>query len=74
MAGARILAETVFVSDPKTHRTLLLEAGTTVDDPTVAEQITHPDAWEPEQVQSADPKSARPQRRAKSATDESEEP
>ncbi|MBK3562561.1 hypothetical protein [Streptomyces sp. MBT62] len=51
------------------YGTLPLAAGTTVEDPNVAEQITHPDAWEPEQAQSADPKLARSQRRAKSVTD-----
>lgn len=60
-ATTRTLATAVFVTDPKTHETLLLAAGTTVADPTVAEQITHPDAWEPEQVRSADPQSAHPQ-------------
>ncbi|MEW2300022.1 hypothetical protein AB0958_08575 [Streptomyces sp. NPDC006655] len=71
-ATTRTLATTVFVTDPTTHETLLLAAGTTVADPTVAEQITHPDVWEPEQVQSVDPQSAPPQRRARSTTNESE--
>ncbi|MFB7247754.1 hypothetical protein CW362_38765 [Streptomyces populi] len=68
----RTIATAAFITDPKTHETLLLAAGTTVADPTVAEQITHPDVWEPKQVQSVDPQSAPPQHRAKSATNESE--
>lgn len=41
----RRLAETVFVTDPATHDTVVLKAGTEVLDPALAEQITHPDAW-----------------------------
>ncbi|WP_425245415.1 hypothetical protein [Streptomyces sp. NEAU-NA10] len=56
-AAARSLAAAVFVTDPKTHQTLLLQPGTEVSDPALAEQITHPGAWAPE--------APRPSRRAK---------
>ncbi|MDQ8706833.1 hypothetical protein RCO28_30830 [Streptomyces sp. LHD-70] len=45
--GGRRLAETVFVTDPTTHDTVVLKAGSEVQDPALAAQITHPDAWEP---------------------------
>lgn len=48
MPAARALATAVFVTDPKTHETLLLQPGSEVSDPAVAEQITHPDVWAPE--------------------------
>lgn len=48
MSGSpRILAASVFITDPKTHETLLLQPGTEVSDPAFAEQITHPSAWAP---------------------------
>lgn len=50
MPTARTLAAAVFVTDPKTHETLLLQPGAEVGDPEIAEQITHPDAWAPEQT------------------------
>ena len=49
MPTARTLATAVFVTDPKTHETLLLQPGTEVSDRAISEQITHPDAWEPEE-------------------------
>lgn len=70
MVGGRILAETVFATDPKTHQTLLLTAGTEVTDQGVAEQITHPDAWAPTPVKTAEGKPSRPTRRTKSDSDE----
>ncbi|MER6076974.1 hypothetical protein [Streptomyces sp. NPDC001833] len=42
------LASAVFVTDPRTHETVLLQPGEQVNDPAIAEQITHPDAWTPE--------------------------
>ncbi|MGC9540015.1 hypothetical protein [Streptomyces sp. UG1] len=45
MPTARTLATAVFVTDPKTHETLLLQGGEQVNDPAIADQITHPDAW-----------------------------
>ncbi|MEU1701184.1 hypothetical protein [Streptomyces pseudogriseolus] len=48
MPTARTLATAIFVTNPKTHETLLLQPGTEVNDTTIAEQITHPDAWAPE--------------------------
>ncbi|MDH2389369.1 hypothetical protein QCN29_11305 [Streptomyces sp. HNM0663] len=60
MAAARTLAAAVFVTDPKTHQTLLLQPGAEVSDPAIAEQITHPDAWVPEPP--------RPLRRTKTET------
>ena len=48
MPTARTLASTVFVTDPKTHESLVLQPGTEVTDPAIAEQITHQDAWTPE--------------------------
>ncbi|WP_328769401.1 hypothetical protein [Streptomyces sp. NBC_00286] len=48
MPAARTLATAVFVTDPKTHETLLLQPGSEVSDPAITEQITHPDAWAPE--------------------------
>ncbi|GAA2656883.1 hypothetical protein [Streptomyces vastus] len=45
MPAARTLATAVFVTDPKTHETVLLQPGSEVGDPAIAEQITHPDAW-----------------------------
>ncbi|MER5223825.1 hypothetical protein [Streptomyces flaveus] len=56
-AATRTLATAVFVTDPETHETLLLQPGSEVSDPAIAEQITHPDAWIPEPP--------RPPRRAK---------
>ncbi|MFF2566732.1 hypothetical protein [Streptomyces sp. NPDC058084] len=48
MPAARTLTTAVFVTDPKTHETLLLRPGTEISDPAIADQITHPDAWVPE--------------------------
>lgn len=48
MPAARTLATAVYVTDPKTRETLLLQPGTEVSDSAIAEQITHPDAWMPE--------------------------
>jgi hypothetical protein len=50
--AVRTLATAVFVTDTRTHETLLLLPGTEVSDPAIAEQITHPGAWTPEQVRS----------------------
>ncbi|WP_435059409.1 hypothetical protein [Streptomyces sp. bgisy060] len=47
-AASRTLATAVFVTDPKTHETVLLQPGTEVTDPALADQIAHPDAWAPE--------------------------
>lgn len=47
-AAIRILATAVFVTDPESHDTLLLQPGTEVSDPALTDQITHPDAWLPE--------------------------
>ncbi|MEU3046198.1 hypothetical protein ABZ705_06620 [Streptomyces sp. NPDC006984] len=47
-AAARTLATAVFITDPKTHETLLLQPGTEVTDAALADQITHPEAWAPE--------------------------
>ncbi len=47
-ARPRTLATAVFVTDPESRESLLLTPGTTVTDPAVAEQITHPDAWAPD--------------------------
>ncbi|GGL03158.1 hypothetical protein [Streptomyces flaveus] len=47
-AATRTLATAVFVTDPKTRETLLLQPGSEVSDPAITEQITHPDAWAPE--------------------------
>jgi hypothetical protein len=60
MPTPRILATAVFVTDPKTYETALLQPGAEVSDPSIAEQITHPDAWVPEPP--------RPSRRTKSET------
>ncbi|MFI1563888.1 hypothetical protein ACH4ZX_12645 [Streptomyces sp. NPDC020490] len=49
-AATRTLATAVFLADPKTHETLLLQPGAEVSDPAIAEQITHPDAWVPDQI------------------------
>ncbi|AWK09560.1 hypothetical protein DDQ41_12245 [Streptomyces spongiicola] len=46
-AATRTLTAAVFVTDPKTHETLLLQPGAQVSEPAIAEQITHPDAWAP---------------------------
>lgn len=46
-AAARTLAAAVFVTDPKTHETVLLHPGAEVSDPAIAAQITHPGAWAP---------------------------
>ncbi|MFE6481507.1 hypothetical protein ACFVGN_00990 [Streptomyces sp. NPDC057757] len=48
MPAACTLAVAVFVIDPTTHTTLLLEPGTQITAPAIAEQITHPGAWTPE--------------------------
>ncbi|OKJ89141.1 hypothetical protein [Streptomyces sp. CB02400] len=48
MPTTRVLTTAVFVTDPKTHETILLQPGTEVSDPAIADQITHPDAWTPE--------------------------
>ncbi|MEU0443587.1 hypothetical protein ABZ202_28300 [Streptomyces sp. NPDC006186] len=48
MPTARTLTSAVFVTDPKTNETLLLQPGVEVADPAIAEQITHPSAWAPE--------------------------
>lgn len=48
MPAARTLAAAVFVTDPTTHETLLLQPGTEITNPAIADQITHPDAWAPE--------------------------
>ncbi|MFF3060172.1 hypothetical protein [Streptomyces sp. NPDC057909] len=45
MPTTRTLATAVFVTDPITHETLLVQPGTQITDPAIAEQITHPDAW-----------------------------
>ncbi|WP_328436566.1 hypothetical protein OHA71_03785 [Streptomyces sp. NBC_00444] len=45
MPTARTLASAVFVTDPKTRETLLLQPGTEISDPVIAEQITHTAAW-----------------------------
>ncbi|MFF9403473.1 hypothetical protein [Streptomyces sp. NPDC014744] len=47
-AASRTLATAVFITDPKTHETLLLPPGAEVSDPAIADQITHPEAWAPE--------------------------
>lgn len=65
----RTLAETVFVTDPKTHGTLLLTAGTEVTDPAVAEQITHPDAWVPEPTPVPEPRPQRAPRRTRDSAE-----
>lgn len=48
MPTIRTVATAVFVTDPRTHETLLLRAGAEINDPAIVEQITHPDAWAPE--------------------------
>ncbi|WP_438491814.1 hypothetical protein [Streptomyces asiaticus] len=48
MSATRTLATAVFVTDPKTHEMVLLQPGTEVSNPAIADQITHPDAWLPE--------------------------
>lgn len=45
MPTTRTLAAAVFVSDPKTHETMLLQPGAEITDSAIAAQITHPDAW-----------------------------
>ncbi|MEU1119932.1 MULTISPECIES: hypothetical protein [unclassified Streptomyces] len=57
MPATRTLAAAVFVTDPTTHETLLLQPSTQITDPAIAEQITHPDAWLSEEP--------RPSRRSK---------
>ncbi|MEU8522887.1 hypothetical protein [Streptomyces sp. NPDC048577] len=47
-AASRTLATAVFITDPKTQETVLLQPGTEITDPAIADQITHPDAWAPE--------------------------
>ncbi|WP_369178631.1 hypothetical protein [Streptomyces mutabilis] len=46
-ARPRTLATAVFVTDPETRESLLLAPGTTVTDPALIDQITHPAAWAP---------------------------
>ncbi|MGI5401914.1 hypothetical protein ACQEVG_21215 [Streptomyces sp. CA-135486] len=48
MPVARTLAVAVFVIDPTTHETVLLQPGTQITDPAIAEQMTHPDVWAPD--------------------------
>ncbi|MGC9543972.1 hypothetical protein [Streptomyces sp. UG1] len=69
MAATRTLAETVFVTDPKNHETLLLAAGTTVTDPVLAAQITHPEAWMPEAARVPEAQPPRAPRRTKAVTE-----
>ncbi|MFD9796786.1 hypothetical protein ACFWXK_38215 [Streptomyces sp. NPDC059070] len=42
----RRLVECVFITDPDSQDVVILQPGTVVTDPRIAEQITHPVAWE----------------------------
>lgn len=59
-AGRR-LAVCVFVTDPDSRDVVILQPGTPVIDARIAEQITHPEAWEegylPEQKNTAEDES-----------------
>lgn len=68
----RTLAATVFVTDLKTHETLLLSAGTRLTDSAIAEQITNPDAWGSEPYPDPEPQPRRSARRTKAAAQETE--
>ncbi|WP_159053444.1 hypothetical protein [Streptomyces regalis] len=54
-----VLAATVHVLDPVERVPLVLEAGTKVTDPAIAEQITNPRCWQPEPTPGSGRTSAR---------------
>uniref|UniRef100_A0AAU2V751 Transposase n=1 Tax=Streptomyces sp. NBC_00003 TaxID=2903608 RepID=A0AAU2V751_9ACTN len=56
-SAGRRLAVCVYVTDPDSRDVVILQPGTPVTDARIAEQITHPEAWEegdpPEQENTA---------------------